>query len=164
MVLGRAVTVPGRYVPVQYAFCGVKFVRNLMDMPNFQSHLRKKRCCAFLTNASMWKVQDRSSVIITPRILMLSTLSTSVPLMLAGSEFFSFLSEVDDQFFSFADVESLFSLHHITKPSISLLYFDSSLLDICPTTGVISKLVSRDMGQMLANGTRLMYEIWSAWT
>eukprot|EP00061_Rhincodon_typus_P007848 g29945.t1 len=66
-------------------------------MPNFLSRLRKKKhWCAFLTIASTWEVQNRLSVIVTPRNLVLFTLS-------------SFLSEVNDQFFSFGNVERLFS-------------------------------------------------------
>eukprot|EP00061_Rhincodon_typus_P014657 g41824.t1 len=56
-----------------------KLMRDLMDMPNF---LRKKRrYCAFLTVAFTWEVQDRLSVIVTPRNLMFSTFSTLSGLM-----------------------------------------------------------------------------------
>eukprot|EP00061_Rhincodon_typus_P017224 g45816.t1 len=52
-----------------------------------------------------------------------------------GGMFSSFLSGVEDQFLVLPMLTGrLFSLHHITKPSISFLYFDSSLLDIHPIT------------------------------
>eukprot|EP00061_Rhincodon_typus_P004206 g22002.t1 len=74
-------------------------------MPNFLRHLRKKWCCyAFLTVTSLWEVQDRLSVIITEELDALHPLNFS-SVDVDGGMFSSFLSEVNDQFFSFADVE-----------------------------------------------------------
>eukprot|EP00061_Rhincodon_typus_P010521 g34874.t1 len=55
-------------------------------MPHSLSCLRKRRsCCAFLTIAFTWEVQDRLLVIVTPRNLMLFILSTSDPLIQMGT-------------------------------------------------------------------------------
>eukprot|EP00061_Rhincodon_typus_P008956 g32034.t1 len=87
-------------------------------MPNFLSRLRKKRhCYAFLTEASTCEVQDRLLVIIT-LTNPLHFRSVDVD----GGVFSSFLSEVSDQFFSFANVEGEVV---ITAPRHQTLYLPS---------------------------------------
>eukprot|EP00061_Rhincodon_typus_P007026 g28283.t1 len=74
-------------------------------MPNFLSRLRKKRrCCASLT------ITPTREVHISVGYCHSNKLDTFHPLNLSsvdvdGGVFSSFLSEVNDEFFSFADIE-----------------------------------------------------------
>eukprot|EP00061_Rhincodon_typus_P000133 g10609.t1 len=76
-----------------------------MDIPNFLSCLRKKRrCCASLTRIYVESPGQvigyrHSEELDAVHYLNLSSVDVD------GGGFSSFLSEVDDQFFSFADVE-----------------------------------------------------------
>ncbi len=87
----------------------------------------------------MLLVQERSSVMCTPRNLVLLTLSTVAPLMVRGScRECTLLKSPTISFVFFTFRERLLSLHHPARRLTSLLYFVSSLLLMRPTTVVSS--------------------------
>eukprot|EP00061_Rhincodon_typus_P002557 g17880.t1 len=136
MVLGRAVTIPGHYAPRKYAFYGASVEvgegpygrTKFPEPPEEEEALLCLLDCRINVESPGQVVSYRHSEGLDGlHLLNLSSINVD------GGVFSSFLSEVDDQFFSFADRDRLFSLPYVTKPSISLLYFDSLLLDIRST-------------------------------
>ncbi len=79
-------------------------------------------CCAFLASAAVLLVQERSSVMCTPRNLVLLTLSTVAPLMVRGACWVCTLLKSTTISFIFSTFrERLLSLHHPARRLTSLL-------------------------------------------
>eukprot|EP00061_Rhincodon_typus_P009313 g32725.t1 len=90
MGFDKAVGIPGRYAPRQCAFneASVEVGEGPYGHTKFPEPPEEEEA---LTVASTWEVQDRSSVTITPRNLMLFTLSKLSSIDVDGGVF-SFLS------------------------------------------------------------------------
>eukprot|EP00061_Rhincodon_typus_P005284 g24596.t1 len=108
MVLGRAVAIPGRYAPGQYAFYGTSVVAGegphghakFSEPPEEEEALLCLLDCRIYVGSPGQVVGYRHS----------EELDALYPLNLSsvdvdGGMFSSYLSEVDDQFFSFANIE-----------------------------------------------------------
>ncbi len=105
----------------------------------FSRRRKCRRCCAFLEIDLVLVVQVRSSVMCTPRNLVLLTLSTVEVSMVSGGWSTEFLLKSITTSFVFSTLrDRLLAPHHSASCATSSLYCVSSLLLMRPTTDVSS--------------------------
>ncbi len=105
----------------------------------FSRRRKCRRCCAFLESDVVLVVQVRSSVMCTPRNLVLLTHSTVELSMVSEGWSPEFcLKSITTSFVLLTLRDRLFAPHHSTSCATSYLYCVSSLLLMRPTTDVSS--------------------------